>query len=96
MLSMGVRGDEVGARFAALDTAVDGLLEDDLTGLSNGDLVEFFQRFETVLRRAAAVGHRAIVEAVERRVPEDLGCRSVNDFLVGTLRISAADAARRV
>ncbi|MGW0028133.1 DUF222 domain-containing protein [Rhodococcus sp. NPDC003383] len=96
MLSMGVRGGEVGARLAALDAAVDGLLEDDLTGLSNNDLVEFFQRIETVLRKATAVGHRMIVETVERRVPEELGCRSINDFLVGTLRISAADAARRV
>ena len=96
MLSNSVEGEVVGTRLAALDAAVDGLLEDDLTGLSNDDLVEFLQRFETVLRRATAVGHRAIVEAVERRVPEDLGCRSINDFLVGTLRISGADAARRV
>ncbi|WP_231611782.1 DUF222 domain-containing protein, partial [Rhodococcus sp. CX] len=96
MLSMGVREGEVGARLSALDEAVDGLLEDDLTGLSNDDLVEFLQRFETVLRKAAAVGHRMIVETVERRVPEDLGCRSINDFLIGTLRISAADATRRV
>ncbi|MGW0019558.1 DUF222 domain-containing protein [Rhodococcus sp. NPDC003382] len=96
MLSMGVREGEVGARLSALDEAVDGLLEDNLTGLSNDELVEFFQRFETVLRKATAVGHRAIVEAVERRVPEDLGCRSINDFLIGMLRISAADAARRV
>ncbi|MCK8673553.1 HNH endonuclease [Rhodococcus sp. HM1] len=96
MISNSVEGEVVGTRLAALDAAVDGLLEDDLTGLPNDDLVEFFQRFETVLRRATAVGHRAIVEAVERRVPEDLGCRSVNDFLVGTLRISGADAARRV
>ncbi|MBH0120752.1 HNH endonuclease, partial [Rhodococcus sp. CX] len=73
MLSNSVEGEVVGTRLAALDAAVDGLLEDDLTGLSNDDLVEFLQRFETVLRRATAVGHRAIVEAVERRVPEDLG-----------------------
>ncbi|MGW0024367.1 DUF222 domain-containing protein [Rhodococcus sp. NPDC003383] len=96
MLSNSVEGEVVGARLSALDAAVDGLLEDDLTGLSNDDLVEFFQRFETVLRKATAVGHRAIVEATERTIPGHLGCRSVNDFLVGTLRISAADAARRV
>ena len=96
MLSNSVGGEFVEARLTALDTAVDGLLGDDLTGLSRDDLVEFFQRFETVLRKAAAVGHRAIVDAVERRVPEDLGCRSINDFLIGTLRISGADAARRV
>ncbi|MGV9748066.1 DUF222 domain-containing protein [Rhodococcus zopfii] len=96
MLSNSVGGEIVEARLTALDAIVDGLLDDDMTGLSRDNLVEFFQRFETVLRKATAVGHRAIVEAVERRVPEDLGCRSINDFLVGTLRISGADAARRV
>ncbi len=36
------------------------------------------------------------VAAVEGRTAEHLGCRSINDFLIGTLRISAADAAQRV
>ncbi|MEZ5151742.1 hypothetical protein [Rhodococcus zopfii] len=96
MFSNTVGGDTIEARLTALDAIVDGLLDDDMTGFSRDDLAEFFQRFETVLRKATAVGHRAVVEAAERRVPEDLGCRSINDFLIGTLRICAADAARRV
>nr|WP_240794677.1 hypothetical protein [Rhodococcus zopfii] len=96
MLSNRVGGDTIEARLTALDAAVDGLLDDDMTGFARDDLVEFFQRFETLLRKATGVGHRAVVEAAERRVPEDLGCRSINDFLIGTLPISAADAARRV
>ncbi len=48
------------------------------------------------MRTATAVGHRLIVESPERMVPGRLGCRSTGDFLIGTPRISAADAARRV
>src|SRR5690606_5530282 len=91
-----VGGDTIEARLTALDTAVDGPLGDEPTGRSRDDLVEFFHRFETVLRGAAAIGHRLIVETTERRVPGHLGCRSVGDFLSGTLRISGADATRRV
>ncbi|WP_420751207.1 DUF222 domain-containing protein [Rhodococcus sp. O3] len=96
MLSNRVGGAVVEARLTALDTAVDGLLGDDLSGLSDDDIVEVLQRLETSLRKASAVGHRLIVETTERMIPGHLGCRSVNDFLIGTLRISAADAARRV
>ena len=95
MVSIRVGGDTIEARLTALDTAVDGLLG-DLSGLSRDDIVAVLQRLETSLGKASAVGHRLIVEAVERRVSEDLGCRSVGDFLIGTLRISGADATRRV
>ncbi|MBH0121905.1 DUF222 domain-containing protein [Rhodococcus sp. CX] len=96
MLSSQVGGAVVEARLSALDAAVDGLLGDDLSGLSNDDIVGVLQRLEVTLRKASAVGHRLVVEATERIIPGHLGCRSVNDLLVGTLRISAADAARRV
>ncbi|SEL70223.1 HNH endonuclease [Rhodococcus maanshanensis] len=81
---------------AALDAAVEGLLTDPLTGLSEADVVKAVQRMETSLRKASAVGHRLIIESVERSIPGNLACRSINDFLVSTLRISAADAAKRV
>ncbi|MGV9745949.1 DUF222 domain-containing protein [Rhodococcus zopfii] len=96
MLSIRVGGDTIEARLTALDTAVDGLLGDDLSGLSNDDIVEVLQRMETALRTVTAVGHRIIVESTERMIPGHLGCRSTGDFLIGTLRISAADGARRV
>ncbi|WP_072813667.1 HNH endonuclease signature motif containing protein [Rhodococcus zopfii] len=96
MLSNRVGGDTIEARLTALDTAVDGLLGDNLSGLSNDDIVEVLQRMETSLRKAAAVGHRLVVETTERMIPAHLGCRSTGDVLIGTLRISAADAARRV
>lgn len=96
MLSNSVGGEIVEARLTALDTAVTGLLGDDLTGLTDDDIVEVLQRLETSLRKTSAVGHRLVVETTERLIPGHLGCRSITDFLIGTLRISGADAARRV
>lgn len=81
---------------AALDAAVDGLLGVGLVGLSDGDVVEVMQRFETSLRKASSVGNRLVVEAGERSLPGTLACRSINEFLVQTLRISGGDAAARV
>ncbi|MDG3016132.1 HNH endonuclease signature motif containing protein [Speluncibacter jeojiensis] len=81
---------------AALDSAVEGLLTESLTGLSEADVVESLQRMEVSLRKASVVGHRLIVESVERSIPGNLACKSINDFLITTLRISAGDAARRV
>ncbi|WP_345347103.1 HNH endonuclease signature motif containing protein [Rhodococcus olei] len=87
---------EVERHLAALDAAVEGLLTESLAGLSETDVVETLQRMEASLRKASAVGHRLIVEAVERSIPGNLACRSINDFLTSTLRVSAADAAKRV
>lgn len=94
--SGGVRHDLVGAHLAALDAAVEGLLGEPLTGLSDQGLVEVLQRMEAVLRKASAVGNRLVVESVERSLPGKLACRSINDFLMSTLRLSVGDAARRV
>ncbi len=98
MLSNGevLGSDQVELHLAALDAAVEGLLTESLTGLSEADVVETLQRMEASLRKASAVGHRLVVESVERSIPGNLACRSINDFLISTLRISRTDAARRV
>lgn len=88
--------ERVAHHLSALDAAVEGLLTESLTGLSDAEVVESLRRMETSLRKASAVGHRLIVESVERSIPGNLACRSINDFLVKTLRISGADAAKRV
>ena len=88
--------ERVTHHLAALDAAVEGLLAASLTGLSEAEVVESLQRMEVSLRKASGVGHRLIVESVERSIPGNLACRSVNDFLVKTLRIAASDAAKRV
>ncbi|MEZ5153366.1 hypothetical protein ACWDTG_18615 [Rhodococcus zopfii] len=84
MISNRMGGDAIEARLTALDTAVEGLLGDALSGLSNDDIVEVLQRMETSLRKATAVGHRLIVESTERMTPGHLGCRSTGGLLIGT------------
>ncbi len=73
MISNQVGGGTIEARLTALDTAVDGLLGVDLSGLSNDDIVEVLQRMETSLRKATTVGHQLIVESTERMTPGHLG-----------------------
>lgn len=89
-------GDQVQHHLVALDAAVAGLLAAGLTGLSDDAVVEALQRVEVSLRKAAAVGNQLVVEAVERSIPGNLACRSTNEFLIQTLRISGGDAAARV
>ncbi|MGW6379093.1 DUF222 domain-containing protein [Rhodococcus sp. NPDC055112] len=91
---VGVAG-RVQEHLSALVAAVDGLCECDLTGLPDGELTSVMQQAERSLRRAGAVGHRLVVEAVERSLPSKLGHKSVNKLLVEVLRISAADASAR-
>lgn len=71
MLSNGevLGSDQVELHLAALDAAVEGLLTESLTGLSEADVVETLQRMEASLRKASAVGHRLVVESVERSIP---------------------------
>ncbi|MFC9790722.1 DUF222 domain-containing protein [Rhodococcus sp. NPDC127528] len=93
----GVRGGgQVADHLTDLDDAVDGLLDDGLSGLSDTDIVRSLQRLEMSLRKASAVGHRLIVESVERSLPGAFDTRSINDFLIKTLRLSVADASGRV
>ncbi|MFI6429124.1 DUF222 domain-containing protein [Rhodococcus oryzae] len=87
---------QVREHLSALAAAIDGLTECDLTGLPDGELTAVMQQVEKSLRRTGAVGHRLIVETVERSLPGELGHKSVNKLLIGVLRISAADASARV
>ncbi|MFC9789961.1 DUF222 domain-containing protein [Rhodococcus sp. NPDC127528] len=93
----GVRGvGQVADHLTDLDDAVDGLLDDGLSGLSDTEIVRSLQRLEMSLRKASAVGHRLIVEAVERSLPDKHDCSSITNFLIATLRLSVGDATRRV
>ncbi|MFD4180869.1 DUF222 domain-containing protein [Rhodococcus sp. NPDC058514] len=91
----GVAG-QVQGHLAAIADAVEGLCDADLTGLADADLTDTMRRLETSLRQASAVGHKLIVETVERSLPGKLGHKTVNKLLIGVLRISAADASARV
>ena len=80
----------------ALAAAVTGLLDVDLTGVSDSDVMLTMQQLETSLRRAGAVSQRLIVESVEHSLPATLGYNSPNKLLVDVLRVSASDASARV
>ncbi|WP_072750259.1 HNH endonuclease signature motif containing protein [Rhodococcus maanshanensis] len=86
----------VSDQLAGLADVVDELCDADLTSLADRELIDALARLEKSLRRASAVGHNLIVEAVERSLPGKLGHKTVNKLLVGVLRISAADASARV
>ena len=87
---------EVKTHLTALAAAVDGLLGADVTGLPSADVIDVMQQLEKSLRRAGAVSHRLVVEAVERSLPAALGYNSPNKLLVEVLRVSAADASARI
>ncbi|NKU90908.1 hypothetical protein GS884_26180 [Rhodococcus hoagii] len=49
------------------------------------------------MQGVSGAGHRQVVESVERSIPGTLACQSINDdFLITTLRISAARRRKRV
>lgn len=86
----------VSEHLTALDAAVAGLLDDQLSQLSDADVAATLQQIETSLRKASTLGHRLVVESVERGLPGKYDCKSINNFLIKTLRLSVGDASRRV
>ncbi|WP_370180540.1 DUF222 domain-containing protein [Rhodococcus wratislaviensis] len=92
----GLAAGQVMEHLTALDAAVSGLLDADLSGVSDSDVVLIMQQLEKSLRRAGSVSLRLIVESVERSLPATLGYNSPNKLLIAVLRVSAADASARV
>lgn len=70
----------------------DGGLED----LDANGLIAFLQDFESVRNAMSSVDHAVIQRAVERGVPHAVCQRSIGRVLTCALRISAAEAGRRV
>ncbi|TQF66436.1 DUF222 domain-containing protein [Rhodococcus spelaei] len=95
MFSNRVDAGRVSEHLTALDAAVETLLTDRLTGLSNDDVVEALQRIETSMRTLAAADQRVIVESAERSLPGSFDITPV-EFLVKTVRISEGDATVRL
>jgi len=67
-----------------------------LGSFDDAGLVGFLQSFEQVRNRLPLVDHRAITEATARDLPGSLTQSSMNQVLVGALRLSPGEAARRV
>ncbi|MEV6773710.1 DUF222 domain-containing protein [Nocardia sp. NPDC051030] len=79
-----------------LAAAVKTLLDTTLTGLPEAEVTELLREIETSTRQLAAVGHRLLIEAVERSLPQRLGAGNPVRFLEETLRLSHADAVARL
>ncbi len=96
-------GDDVTPADHALDqwsTGLDHLIkvveDGGLDHYEDSRFIEFMQTFERLRNRMALVDHRVIRDGVDRRLPETLTQRSMQRVLTSALRISEAEASRRV
>ncbi len=80
----------------ALDQLVAAVDAGGLDHLDDGELVAFLQGFETVRNRMPLVDHRMLSDAAGRELPERLGQGTLTRVWTSALRISAAEASRRV
>ena len=90
----------MGRRLAALAAALDALVaeveEGGLDPLDAAGVVVFLQDLEGVRNRLPLVDHRALRDAAARDVAGTLGQGRLTRLLTQALRISAAEAHRRV
>ncbi|BBY46028.1 DUF222 domain-containing protein [Mycolicibacterium celeriflavum] len=87
--------ERIGERIAVMSRELTGLLAESFDSLSTGEQFAVAAQWETLVRQQAAVGHRLIAE-LERAPIAELGEPSVAAALTVLLRISKADAQRRV
>ena len=85
-----------GAAVGALEAGVDALLSLDVSCLSDEAVLEVLRRVETQLRRVGAGDHALIAEVESRGLAAARGCASTAALLRGVLRVSPAQARRRV
>ena len=81
---------------AALDQLVDAVGDGGLDHLDNGELMAFMQKFESVRNRMPLVDHRSLRDASNRDLAAWSGQGRLTRVLTSALRISAAEASRRV
>jgi hypothetical protein len=90
-----IEGTGVTAVLDRLRSAVDALLDLDLTTTSRDDLLELCSQLETQRRRLPAAEHRLIAQLDERGVPGELAMRDSATLLARLLHIDPADARAR-
>ncbi|WP_306355701.1 MULTISPECIES: HNH endonuclease signature motif containing protein [unclassified Nocardia] len=81
---------------AALATAIDTLLAEDLTGFTDTAFAARIQGLEACRRRLETVGHRHVIEINDRQLWTTTGSVGLYRYLVETLRLAKADAVARV
>lgn len=86
----------LGAFSVALDQLVAAVHDGGLDHLDSSELVAFLQDFETVRNRMPLVDHRTLRDAEDRDLAGQLSQGTLARVLTSALRISAAEAGRRV
>ncbi|ULE34462.1 HNH endonuclease signature motif containing protein [Mycobacterium sp. IDR2000157661] len=89
-------GSDVASAVARLRAARDELMESRLDMSSIGELLEVLDALENDRRRAPTLEHRILEELRGRVAPPDIGAKNWSEVLQRRLRISAADARRRL
>ena len=88
--------DAVFAAVARVESEVDALAGLSFDGLTAPEVVQVLAQLETVSRRQPVVAHRLIGKLVRDGSARDLSAKSVTEVLTTALRISPAEAKRRL
>ena len=83
-------------RVAALQSALDGLLGEDLVGLDRDELLEGLRGFESFKRRLPVMDHQLVAEVLDRRLADEVCEPSAPALLRNVLRIGPGEASARV
>ena len=98
--SIGVDPTAVDLALDVLSTDLDHLIkiveDGGLDAYDNSGLIGFMQSFERLRNRLPLIDHRVIIDAQRRNLADALTQRSLNRVLVQSLRLSPAEASRRV
>jgi Domain of unknown function (DUF222) len=89
-------GGEVGAALHLVQAGVDALLAANLSRVSGDEVVALLSGLEVQRRRLQALDHAVVAEAGVRGTAGEYGRTSTADLLVTALRVTPAEAKRRV
>jgi hypothetical protein len=88
--------EEILAALDTLDAAFDTVAGMSMDTLTHREVLTVQHRIECLARRMPTLGHRLIARLAAEASPVELGARSLRDVLRERLRISGADAKRRI
>jgi hypothetical protein len=88
--------DTVTAAIATMTAAVDTVAGMSFDALSHPELLAVLDDLETALWRIPAIGHHLIARLAAEASPVELGATSLASAIAERLRVSTADARRRI